>query len=116
MHCCSTALFYATVLSRLLNNFESSSSDILARVHFLYYGFIAHYIEPVQECDTMLTKSFETGLSNGDNFSGEDCCFLDLILSAWLVLSFSRPVLQLSSLPNTIYICLLFGGPSCPIF
>jgi len=55
----------------LLNQFESS--DILARSYFVYYGFVAHYTDPIQSCDDMLEKGFQNGMSNGDTFSAFFC-------------------------------------------
>ena len=50
---------------------QFGSTDIVARVHFLYYGFIAQFFDPVQPCCIKLKKVFVTGMSKMDTFSGK---------------------------------------------
>lgn len=52
---------------QFLDQFEST--DIVARVHFLYYGFVAQFFDPVQSCCIKLKEVFETGMSKMDTFS-----------------------------------------------
>jgi len=55
----------------LLDRIESS--DIIAQAYFVYYGFAAHYTEPIQSCEKRLKRGFEAGMSNGDTFSAFFC-------------------------------------------
>ncbi len=43
-----------------------NSSEQLPNLYSLYYGFIAHYTEPLQTCADMTRQGFEAGMSLGD--------------------------------------------------
>eukprot|EP00578_Thalassiosira_sp_NH16_P001854 CAMPEP_0181137228 /NCGR_PEP_ID=MMETSP1071-20121207/33599_1 /TAXON_ID=35127 /ORGANISM="Thalassiosira sp., Strain NH16" /LENGTH=1245 /DNA_ID=CAMNT_0023223979 /DNA_START=76 /DNA_END=3809 /DNA_ORIENTATION=- len=43
------------------------SSEMVPRVYFCYYGFVAQYTEPLQLCTDNLRKGFEVGISSGDS-------------------------------------------------
>ena len=89
----------------LLNRFDSS--DILPLAYVIHYSFTAYYTDPIQSCGDMLKKNFETGMSNGDTFSGKNSLpslLLDFInMSCKLMLAW--PLLQHSCLPISTYVC-----------
>merc|ERR1712194_994805 len=52
---------------QLLDQFEST--DIVARVNFVYYSFVAHYTDPLQSCCSKLKEVFKIGIAKADTFS-----------------------------------------------
>ena len=88
----------------LLNRFDSS--DILPLAYVIHYSFTAYYTDPIQSCGDMLKKNFETGMSNGDTFSGKNLLTLLLldVISMSCQLMSTCPVLQRSSLPVSRYV------------
>ena len=45
--------------------------DILPRVYFIYYAFVAPLTEPLQSCVDNLRRGFECGIASGDLSYGE---------------------------------------------
>merc|ERR1712194_125811 len=63
----SNACTIGKLALQLLDQFEST--DIVARVHFIYHSFVAHYTDPLQTCCINLKEVFKTGMSTADTFS-----------------------------------------------
>ena len=52
----------------LLKRFDSSK-ELISTLFFLYYGFVAIHMEPIQSCADMLRRGFDIGMSSGETLS-----------------------------------------------
>ena len=67
-------------IAMMLLKRNDSSADIVPKVYFFYYGWVAPYTEPLQVCTKNLRKSFDIVMSTADLMSAANTSLITIKL------------------------------------